>query len=344
MVRTACYAPLALLICFVSGAASAHDHASHADPATKLAAIKSWFNKDTIVAGPSLVDCTLSGGSKAKCFSLTLKPEPAEFKIGPWCPRSVSDGADKAGIWLHDGKVHDVDGAFVRNLKTFFKDDTWQLFDPKTGKVRVTDSKQSCQAAARPDVDPKYNNYCVECQTSYLPAGTSLTYVIPLRPVEVRKPGRRVARVGVGLSFSGARLDGPAPLDAILAAHTLAPFDDCGGHVNTRVGYHIHAVTGCLKEITSIKNHAPAIAIAMDGYPIHTRVDADGKEPADLDRCRGHATDGLGYHYHVADPGKNAILGCHRGETGCSFEGGAQACNAASTWTRVRRWFAAWFE
>jgi len=42
-------------------------------------------------------------------------------------------------------------------------------------------------------------------------------------------------------------------VDAILGAYTVAPFDDCGGHVNLHVGYHyragapgLNAILGCL--------------------------------------------------------------------------------------------------
>lgn len=336
-----------LLTIFVSATsgAVAHEHENKrgSTPTASLEKIKSWFESKAIISGPDIVKCTLSGGTTTKCFSITLRPEPSGMKTGPWCPRHISDGPDKAGIWLHDGKVHDADGAFIKGLKQFYNDDAWQMFDAKTGKVRVTDTQQSCAAAARPNVDPKYHNHCVECQTSYMKQGAVMTYVIALKPVDTAKPARRVARTGVGISFNGAKLEGPAPVDAILSAHTLAPFDDCGGHVNLHVGYHIHAVTGCLKEIKSLENHAPVIGIAMDGYLVHARLDAAGIEPKGLDRCGGHSVEGLGYHYHAAPPGKNAILGCHKAETGCAFEGDAQTCDL-STWGRVRRRVLNWFQ
>lgn len=336
---------LLALLTLVAGTvgAAAHEHNGRTNHAVALERIKSWFEADAILSGPVLVDCTLSGGSKAKCFSITLKLEPSGIKTGPWCPRHVSDGPDKAGIWLNGGEVHDADGAFVKNLSEFYADPGWQMFDPTTGKVRVTDTKQSCAAAARPDVDPKYQNHCVECQTSYMEPGMTTTYVIPLRPVDVARPAPRVGREGVGISFNGAKLDAPAPLNAILDAHALAPFDDCGGHVNLHVGYHIHAVTGCLKEIKSIENHAPVIGIAMDGYLMHSRLDSKGQVATDLDRCGGHSTEGLGYHYHVAHPGQNAILGCHKAETGCVFEGGLQTCDA-TMWGGIRRRVLNWFK
>jgi len=322
--------------------AKAHKHEpDSAAHAKRLAELKAWFEPGAIVSGPTLVDCTLSGGTSTKCFSITVKPEPAGYKAGPWCPRTISDGPDTSGIWLDKGKVHAADGPFVANLKTFYKDDTWQLFDPKTGKVRVTTTKESCQGAARPDVDPKYQNHCVECETSYMASGAVNSYVIPIEPVAASGTPTK-GRGPVGLSFNGPRFDGPAPVHAILAAHTLAPFDKCGGHVNLHDGYHIHAVTDCVKKV-AVKGdqHADVIGVAMDGFPMTARLDSAGKEPEGLDTCRGHTTSGLGYHYHVASPGTNAILTCFKGETGCAFEGGSQSCNATK-WGRIRRTIWRW--
>lgn len=326
---------LVLTMAALAGNSASADEESSTNPhdTAFLHNLKHQFDEGSITDGPRLVDCTLSGGTETKCFSLTVKTEPSGFSPGPWCPRNIADGPDKAGIWLDGGKVYDADGAFIEKLGAFYNDDFWQLFDPKTGAINVTDTKESCGAAARPDVDPKYRNFCVECQTSYMKEGSTLTYVIPVEPVRTPRPGRKVGFVGVGLAFSGVRLDHAAPVDAILGAHTLAPFDDCGGHVNLHVGYHLHAVTGCLKEIPSISapNHAPMIGIAMDGYTLHSRLNRDGTEPQDLDACRGHIYGDLGYHYHVADPGKNEILGCHVAESGCVSEDGDTYCDSSVT-------------
>lgn len=302
--------------------------------AQMLAQLIEPFDKQAIVGEPSIVPCILSKGTPTECLSVTLKPEPAAFKIGPWCPRNIADGPELSGIWLDDGKVYDADGQFVQNLSRFYDDDRWQLFDPKTGKINVTDTEASCKAAARPDVDPAYQNHCVECQIDYLPADQFQTYVIPLRPVPVARVEPRVGHDGVGIAYSGVRLDASAPLDAILDAHTLAPFDDCGGHVNPNVGYHIHAVTDCLKSVPTTATHAAKLGLALDGYPILARLNLDGKEPEGLDQCRGHTSDGLGYHYHAGAAGSNAIVGCHKGETGCVLTSPNQTCDATQT---VRR-------
>ncbi len=286
------------------------------------------FESGTLVEGPKLVSCTLSGGTETTCSQITVLPEPTDHEMGPWCPRSTSDTAEDAGVWLEGGAVYDADGPFVENLAEFYEDDEWQLFDPSTGAVRVTDSKTSCEAAARPDVSLEYNNYCVECQTSYMEDDIRVTYVIPLEPVPMAA-GERRPFSGFGVAFNGVKLEAPAPTDAILRANTLAPFDDCGGHVNLHVGYHYHAVMGCSREVPSTEGHAPQIGIAMDGYPILARFDAEGSAASGLDECGGHEVAGLGYHYHVNEPGANQILGCLRGEAGCALTDDGETCDAS---------------
>ena len=71
------------------------------------------------------------------------------------------------------------------------------------------------------------------------------------------------------------------------------------------------------------------IGLALDGYPLYTRLDIAGGAPGDLDACLGHTTAGVGYHYHVGTAGSNAILGCHKGQTGCVLEDPDAACDAS---------------
>ena len=251
----------------------------------------------------------------------------ANMKIGPWCPRNIADGPEKSGIWLEGSNVYDADGAFISNLAEFYKDDVWQLFDQKTGAINVTDSKISCAAAAKPVVEEEYNNYCVECSVSYMDSNASKTYVIPIEPATSTNTSR-IGQAGVGIAYSGALIDGSAPTQAILNAHTLAPFDDCGGHVNLHDGYHIHAITdkkNCLKEVSDTEGHASAIGLAMDGHTIYKQ---GLNNKIELDQCGGHESASQGYHYHAAAPGKNQIIACHTGETGCSLDDSTLSCDA----------------
>lgn len=304
-------------------------HAGGEGEADQIATLETLFVKDAVIAGPDIVECTLSGGESADCFKITVRTAPVDFEPGPWCPRHVDDGADDGGLWIKDGEVYDVDGPFIKNLATLYDDDVWQMYNAETGEVYYTETAEACAAAARPDVDPQYYNHCVECRPEFMGDGASMTYTIPLQPVNLERVDSRPAG-GIGLSFSGAKIETAAPLHAILGAHTLAAFDDCGGHVNLHVGYHIHAVTGCVKEIASdVENHASMIGYAMDGYPLYMKDNQDGQEPTDLDECRGHDVDGLGYHYHVADPGTNEILPCLKAQSGCSSNDADATCDAS---------------
>jgi hypothetical protein len=294
----------------------------------RLHQIEHFFADANIVEGPSIVECKLSRGTQTECFSITVKAEPTTYTPGPWCPTSIEENAEMGGIWLQDGVAHDVDGNFIADLAKFYGDDTWQLFDAETGKIRVTDTKASCEAAARPDVDPEFNNYCVQCELEYMPADATMTYIIPLEPQHTWRTNS--TRGASGVANNGIRLDGPAPVDAILAAHTLAPFDDCGGHVNTHVGYHYHAVTDCLNDAVIHGDDAPQIGIAMDGYPILSHLLIDGTAPSDLDKCNGHESKDGAYHYHAGEAGSNAILSCLHAEVGCSSEDPELICDATA--------------
>ncbi|AKH99956.1 YHYH protein [Hoeflea sp. IMCC20628] len=292
-----------------------------------------FFASADLVGEPKIVDCTLSQGAQTKCLSITVKADPQSYTPGPWCPSNIADGAEAGGIWLKDGEVHDVDGSFIKNLAELYGDAKWQLYDPDTGNVRFTGTLQACQAAARPDVDPAYQNYCVQCLPEYMPEDATMTYVIPVEP-QAASQSQPTNFSGSGVAYNGIRLDGPAPLDAILAAHTIAPFDDCGGHVNPHVGYHYHAVTDCLQQSPATygpvtAEHGTQIGIAMDGFQILSHQTAAGTDPDDLDSCNGHQSEGLAYHYHAGTAGSNAILGCLTAQAGCVFEDDTAICDAS---------------
>ena len=319
--------PTILIAILLTGAAA--PAFAQTDP--RLAKVTDFFAAAEIVAGPEVVDCTLSQGAQTECFSITLAADPQTYTPGPWCPKNITDGPEAGGIWFLDGKTVDVDGAFITRLAEIYGDTNWQLYDPDTGDVRYTGTLAQCQAAARPDVDPAYQNYCVQCLPETLPEAMVMTYVIPFEAVAAADAAR-TGENGSGVAYNGVRLDGPAPVEAILGAYTIAPFDDCGGHVNPHVGYHYHAVTDCLDAAPSAAeadDHGAQIGIAMDGQAILPHLMADGSEPAGLDQCNGHAGEDGTYHYHVGEAGSNAILGCLTAQTGCTLEDAGGTCDAS---------------
>ncbi|EMI53218.1 hypothetical protein RSSM_05327 [Rhodopirellula sallentina SM41] len=150
--------------------------------------------------------------------------------------------------------------------------------------------------------------------------GYHTVYVIPVNPQYRSRPtsihGFGGGHDPVGFALNGVKFDPPAPIEAIIKAHTIAPFDDAGGHVNPFAGYHYHAATGQTKEIAQPDGHAPLIGYALDGFAIYAHLDESGKASEDLDECSGHYDDVRGYHYHVGAAGDNQIIGAFRGIPG----------------------------
>lgn len=280
---------------------------------------KNLFLSGGLAEPITIVSRTLSDGSTADCYKIVVNNTPSDHTMGPWCPTNISDDATAGGIWLEGGEVYDVDGEFIKNLSTFYKDNTWMMYDINTGEITKTMTKADCEAAANPNVGAEYENYCVECLPSYL-GDMYETYYIPVTPKaassikEFGGPGPMSSGPSVrGIACNGVRFDAPAPVNAILGAYTLAPFDDAGGHINLNAGYHYHAATGLSTKITQSDGHAPMIGYALDGYGLFANTDAEGKEYTDLDQARGHYDEVRGYHYHVDKAGNNNFINGLRG-------------------------------
>ena len=313
----------------------------------------SHFISESLIGGVIQEERTLSDGSKVLCYVIKTYSKPHEHEMGPWAPKMITDGKESGGIWLKDGKVYDVDGPFIKNIAEFYKDPEWKLYN-SDGSIRVTETKEAFEAAARPDVDARYRNHVVEGQPEWV-AGKVTTYVIPVTPIILEEPisigggpgragdpprgergsakhqhgGRpprggsganggngRAGQGGIGLAFNGVNFDPPAPIQAIITAHTIAPFDDAGGHINPHEGYHYHAATGHTKEVVQPDGHAPMIGYALDGFGLFAHLDKEGNEAKELDECGGHYDEIRGYHYHVGSPGSNQIISAFRGRPG----------------------------
>ncbi len=275
----------------------------------------SLFKQGAFAVEPEIVDCKTSAGTKTTCYKLTTYGAPGTRAPGPFCPRTVTDEADAGGAWFSKegtGELVDITGAFIENLADYYGDPKWQLFDPETGKVRYTATKEGCLGAAKPNVEKQYMQNCIECEMSYLDEDFTRTYLIPVKPIPAKHPSRiRTA----GIALDGAELSGPAPVGEILKAYTLAAFDDCGGHINVHQGYHYHSSTGCTDVKLSKDDYAPLVGYAPDGYAIYAMLDEAGNEADDLDECRGRIDDVRGYHYRASSPSENMIIGCLRGES-----------------------------
>lgn len=273
-----------------------------------------FFFEDAVIETITTESCTLSGGTQTTCYRITIAGEPVVDEIGPFCPPTIDSDASQGGIWFDgSGEVYDIDGEFISNLDSLYGDG-WLLYDPSTGEVNITDTQTACEAAARPNVDAAYQNYCVQCDLDYYGGGISETLLLPVTPIPLANPS--YVNSNMGISLNGVILAAQAPVDAILSNYTIAAFDDCGGHINPNDGYHYHAATGCSTGPDEEDGHASLIGYALDGYGIYAMLDESGLEETDLDECRGHSDDTRDYHYHVASPGENMFIGCFHGEQG----------------------------
>jgi hypothetical protein len=266
------------------------------------------------------IPCTLSDGTEKECYQIVTNSMPTDHQMGPWCPDNITDDASAGGIWLEGGEVYDVDGAFIEDMANFYNDNKWQMYDAN-GDIYTTDTEDDCINAANPNVGAEYENYCVECIPSYI-NNISQTFIIPVTPVLQTNavhystgPGGPMSDLPSvrGVALNGIEYSAPAPVSNILAAYTLAPFDDAGGHINVHQGYHYHAATGISFSIAQNDGHADLIGYALDGHGIYGQKNSDGEEPSDLDDCRGHYDDVRGYHYHVDAAGSNNFINCLQG-------------------------------
>ena len=312
-------AVLASLIAVVIGVAGINflssDEASFDFEAPGVVAAN--FMEGSLTKEITTEDCTLSNGLKTACYRIEVTGAPVDSKIGPFCPESTSSTAEVAGIWLDGEKIYDVDGQFILDLSTIYKDVKWKLYD-ESGKVKVTDTKEAFQGAARPDVEEAYKYHCVEgtweWTTTTKPVPTSI--LVPVKPVlasSVSNP-----RGNLGVTVNGLVISASAPVDAILGAYTIAAFDDCGGHFNPTAGYHLHAYTGCEgveyeSQIDDPDAETKIIGYAMDGVAVFAPLSS--KSTIKLDECNGRTTTKDGYHYYAQSAEKNLIVKCIKGLT-----------------------------
>lgn len=276
----------------------------------------SLFMPGALAKNIATIECALSDGTDTLCYEITVAGTPANHDVGPFCPRTTSATEAEVGKWLDGTHIYDLTGQFILDLPTIYQDDHWMLHDG-AGQVRVTETREAFEAAARPDVAEEYENYCVEGRMEWLEGGEPVTTTVQIPATPVPQNSSIPARAPLGVTFNGVRIDAAAPVDAILGAYTIAAFDDCGGHVNPFEGYHMHATTGCGEVGDAPDGDTPPFGVAMDGYLIHSSL-----KGGDLDTCNGHTTDEYGYHYHARSPELNGVLTCYMGATVGDSTGG----------------------
>jgi len=259
-------------------------------------------------------DCTLSGGTETTCYNITVTGYPSSYDVGPFCPETITDGADAGGIWFDGTGVYDLSGEFFVGLAELYDDDNWLMYD-EDGNILVTETAEEFDAAARPDVDPSLQNHCVEGALEWLENGEPITTTVVIPTVPVLADSATSSQGNNGVTLDGVVIAASAPVDAILSAYTIAAFDDCGAHFNPFDGYHLHGAVGC-SEIDASSDDPAMFGYAMDGNALHSPFEDDAAfEAAGLDECNGHTTDEAGYHYHANSAEQNQVVECLVGQT-----------------------------
>ena len=275
------------------------------------------FKSGALVEEPTIEDCTLTNGEVTSCYRITVIGTPVDHNEGPYCPPYTFSSAEEGGIWLDGENVYDVDGQFILDLASIYpnEDDPerqWLLHYGDTVSIRNIITGESNLPGGLPGVGS-----CLEGFSDDLVDGQpTTTVVIPITPILREEPGALGRRDTVGVALNGVKFEGPAPIELILSGNSIGVFDDCAGHLNPQEGYHYHGHNGegC-SEVYIKRKHAPAIGYVMDGHLLYSMTDSKGNEPTDLDACRGHTDEKLGYHYHAASVAENMFIGCYSGET-----------------------------
>ena len=260
--------------------------------------------------------CTLTDGTETTCYRVIVTGTPVDTVVGPFCPETTSTSAADSGIWLDGSNIYDADGQFILDLSTIYGDAQWRLYD-ESGKVNVTDSKESFQGAARPDVLDAYKYHCVEGRFEWTNTGAAvpISILVPVTPVKAPSP---VSTQGadLGVTINGLVIAPSAPVQAILKAYTIAAFDDCGGHFNPIEGYHLHAFTDCKgsaydASVDDTNAETRLIGYALDGVAVFAPLAHD--TTIQLDECNGRTTEKDGYHYYAQAPELNQVVKCYMG-------------------------------
>jgi len=103
-----------------------------------VAVNREFFIAENMIGQITEEEVALKGG-ETLCYVIKTNSQASEHKMGPWCPRHIEDGKEKAGIWFENGKVYDVSGHFIAELDEFYKDVKWKLYRDD-GSIRVTDT------------------------------------------------------------------------------------------------------------------------------------------------------------------------------------------------------------
>ena len=193
------------------------------------------FLDGALVDDPVIEDCTLTDGTTASCYTITVVGTPVNHEVGPFCSADVTDGEEAGGLWLDGEDSYVIDGAFFTQLAEIYGDDLWDNLVDDDGSINVIDNAADFQVAARPDITEEFYFHCVDGDVAWLDSGVqpTTTIQVPVTPVTTGQATvdfAAGAHSTLGVTLNGATLSGSADVTAIL-----------NGHTSEAYGYHYHA-------------------------------------------------------------------------------------------------------
>ena len=269
----------------------------------------------------STVNCTLDNNTQTSCYELVFNVNEIrdgsgngdliDDEAGPFCPSSYM-GTD-GGVGIYDGNT----GPGFQNLTQTLWDnmaiDGFDLIDESAGIICIQDPGGR---------DASIGNNCdASCLNASADDSLTVTYTIPITPINLATPDALGVVEHIGLSLDGVPITGNPP-SVVARGGNIPSLDHCGGHHDPAGYYHWHAVpesadlmheaqgtdaqADCSAYIT--QDNTALTGFARDGYPIYAYQDLIAGSvvvPSDLDDCNGHTgatteyPDGV-YHYHAS--------------------------------------------
>jgi hypothetical protein len=273
------------------------------------------------ISSSSTVDCTLSNNTQTSCYELVFNVNEIrdgsgngdliDDEAGPFCPSSYT--STDGGVGIYDGAT----GPGFQNLTQTLWDnmaiDGYDIIDESAGIICIQDPGNNTGT-----IGNNCDSYCLNASAD---DALTVTYTIPISPVNLTTPATLGEVEHIGLSLDGVPITGNPP-SVVGRGGNIPSIDHCGGHHDPAGYYHWHAVpesadlmheeqgtndqADCSVYIT--QDNTALTGFARDGYPIYAYQDLIAGAvvtPSDLDSCNGHTgvtteyPDGV-YHYHAS--------------------------------------------
>ena len=278
----------------------------------------SQYSSMTGFVSATLVDCDYSEGGSGKCYQIIFSSNPVNDD-GPYCPATT---ADVGGFGNYDGATNPGFQVMKESLFQAMETDGYDIISNVAngdGSFDIT-IETNVPGGGRVGGAIAMGGATAACLQPTPDDGLTLTFEIPVNPVNLSSADNIESVEFVGLALDGVPING-APPSVVGNNGKIPSLDRCGGHHDPSGYYHWHFLAahmdatldanGLLDTVNGIQcgnktqSSTALVGYARDGYPIYSGNDMDDTAPTGLDPCNGHdaaTADYPGgiYHYHAS--------------------------------------------